>query len=258
MSFIERVRTNLQDARTFGPMVLARHLGRFRHDRSAIINAKGSRVKVRAGDSDMGAVRQVFGSQEYDLSFHKAAWKRVTDAYAEIIRTGGVPVIVDAGANIGAATIWYKHRFPEAAVVAIEPDPSNARLTRENIAGLDNVHLLEAAVGGETGYVSLFGPGESWAIQTERAETGIRIVTIDEAVAMVPNGVPFIAKIDIEGFEKDLFASNIDWIPKFASVVIEPHDWMLEGEYTSASFQKAMGPLGYELYFKGENIFYIR
>lgn len=258
MSFIDRVRTNLADARLFGPMVLARHLGRFRPDKCATINAKGNRVTVRAGDSDMGAVRQVLGHHEYDLGFHRTAWKRIEDRYAEIVRTGGVPAIVDAGANIGAASIWYKRRFPQAAVVAIEPDPENARLTRLNTQGLDNVHLLEAAIGSEPGFVGLTGPGESWAVRTERAEAGIRVVTIDEAVAQVPGGVPFIAKIDIEGFEKDLFASNTDWIGGFACVVIEPHDWMLQGEYTSVAFQKAMAPYGYEMYYKGENIFYIR
>ena len=47
---------------------------------------------------------------------------------------------------------------------------------------------------------------------------------------------PFLIKIDIEGHEKDLFESNIEWFDKFQIVIIEIHDWMLPGESISKGY----------------------
>ena len=68
----------------------------------------------------------------------------------------------------------------------------------------------------------------------------------------------FIAKIDIEGFEKDLFSSNLGWIDRAEMVIIEPHDWMLPGQQSSATFQRAMGSRDFELFISGENLIYVR
>ena len=46
----------------------------------------------------------------------------------------------------------------------------------------------------------------------------------------------FLIKIDIEGHEKDLFESNIEWFDKFQIVIIEIHDWMLPGESISKGY----------------------
>lgn len=257
MGFLERIRVNVQDVHLFGPAVVTRHLGRLRKNRIAQLQIDGTVIHVRAGESDIAAVRQVFGQREYDISGF-ACWKRVLRRYEDIISQGGRPVIVDAGANIGTATIWFKHRFPEAAIVAIEPDPGTVEILRLNAAGLEHVYVMPAAIGSEPGCVELVSEGLSWAVQTERATKGIPVITMSDALSQVPGGVPLIAKIDIEGFERDLFAANTDWIDDMAAVILEPHDWMLPGQYTSVPFQQAMGTRRFELLHRGENIFYIR
>jgi hypothetical protein len=75
---------------------------------------------------------------------------------------------------------------------------------------------------------------------------------------MVPNGKLFIAKIDIEGFEKDLFASNLDWIAETFVIYIEPHDWLLPGQGSSKPFLNAIVPHGFEIYVVGENLTFVR
>ena len=69
---------------------------------------------------------------------------------------------------------------------------------------------------------------------------------------------PFIIKIDIEGFEKNLFLENTDWIDKFALLIIELHDWMLPGAANSSSFLNAIAHLNRDFIYRGENIFSIR
>ena len=79
-----------------------------------------------------------------------------------------------------------------------------------------------------------------------------------DAFAKVANGVPFIVKIDIEGFESDLFSTNVGWLDDVYMVIIEPHDWMLPGMKSSRSFQVAMGQHDFDIFVLGENLIYVR
>lgn len=67
-----------------------------------------------------------------------------------------------------------------------------------------------------------------------------------------PNGVPFIAKIDVEGFEKDLFSNNTEWLADVFVVHIEPRDWMLPGAGSSFTFQRALAAYAFEIFITGD------
>ena len=85
------------------------------------------------------------------------------------------------------------------------------------------------------------------------------VVTVPELVARCGEGAElFIVKVDIEGFESDLFAANLEWLDQAAAVMIEPHDWLLPGSGTSTDFQKAMAERGFDLLISGENLLYVR
>jgi hypothetical protein len=74
----------------------------------------------------------------------------------------------------------------------------------------------------------------------------------------VPNAQVFIVKIDIEGFEADLFSANLDWLDLADVVIIEPHDWMLPGQGSSRTLQVAMAARPFEVLLSGENLIYVR
>src|SRR5579862_2188807 len=111
---------NLEDAVKLGPGFPLRHVSRIlgRKYHTATIKRFGT-VQFRPESSDALAFVQVFRRKEYDLSpYHQHV--RVTAAYRRIIEKGRTPIILDAGANVGAATIWFARLFPEAQVFAIE------------------------------------------------------------------------------------------------------------------------------------------
>ncbi len=56
-------------------------------------------------------------------------------------------LIVDAGAHVGYATLFYANRWPEAQIIALEPEPSNCQLLRLNCARYSNVTILQARCG---------------------------------------------------------------------------------------------------------------
>jgi hypothetical protein len=41
-------------------------------------------------------------------------------------------------------------------------------------------------------------------------------------------------------------------------LMIEPHDWMLPGQYSSAGFQRAVAQERFEMLISGENLFFVR
>jgi hypothetical protein len=122
--------------------------------------------------------------------------------------------------------------------------------------------VLEAAVGARGGRVTLSNPEDkSWAFQTRRvesAEQGVDICTVDQAVKLVGEKARlFIAKIDIEGFESDLFEENLGWLDQADVVIIEPHDWMLPGKDSSLNFRRALMGRPGDMLIAGENLIFI-
>ena len=251
------IKENIKDIISFGPGFMLRHLSRGTSARKVPIAGFGS-IHLRAGQSDCAVIRQVFRERQYELDVKNGLGKRVGLRYAEILSSGRIPVIVDAGANIGAASLWFLSTYPQAQVVAIEPEPDNLAVLRLNADGNEHLSVQAAAIGATAGFVSVRGDGPGWGAQTTRARTGIPIVTMDSAFRSVKRGVPFIAKIDIEGFEKDLFAENLEWLNDVYAVYIEPHDWLLPGQMTSRPFQCALARHSFEMMVSGDNLVFVR
>jgi FkbM family methyltransferase len=123
----------------------------------------------------------------------------IQSRYLDILSNSEKPIIIDAGANIGLATLWFKAQYPKATIISIEPDAENFAVLKENVVASDTTLLINAAVGSLPGSVSLIlRGGVGWGTQTQQTqENGISIITIDDAIALVPDGVPLIVKIDI-------------------------------------------------------------
>jgi len=215
------------------------------------------RIAMRRNSTDADVVRQVFRKREYDFS-GTAQYRAVCTAYGAMLEAGETPLILDIGANIGASAIWFARAFPRARIVTVEPDPGNAAMCRRNTARLPNVKNLQAAIGGAPGSVSLANQTDAWAVQTIRDAAGtVPVVTIPSIVQAEGKARLLMVKIDIEGFEADLFDGDCDWLNDVHAVLIEPHDWMLPGRHTSRGFQRAMAAHEFEMLVSGENLIYV-
>ena len=95
-----------------------------------------------------------------------------------------VDLVLDIGANIGAAALWFHRRYPQAEVVGVEADPRTAAVARANLADQAGVWVLNAAISDHAGEATLWVAPESWASSTAiAAGAPIRVpaVTLDEA-----------------------------------------------------------------------------
>lgn len=202
---------------------------------------------LRVTSSDVPAYEQVFTLDEYKMRAHE------TPSF-----------IVDAGANIGLATIWFANRFPQAKILAIEPESNNFWLLKKNTCLYPNIIPIQAAVWNENKSVLLTDPGAGcWGFQIEHNDATSQPHDIQRDQVLV-NGMTIetimdsfdfphidILKIDIEGAEKELFTDTSAWIDKVNTLIVELHERMKPG--CNRSFYN--GTNGFDMEWRrGENI----
>ncbi len=180
--------------------------------------------------------------------------------YEQLVREGRCPLIVDCGANIGASAAYFSVCYPAAQIVAIEPSDENLALARKNCRS-DNIDFVAAAVASRAGRGDLIDPGwGSWSLRVRESDNGrIPIMTIPGILSSdaYRTCAPFIVKIDIEGFEDDLFADNLEWVDQFPVIMVELHDWLFPGEARSRTFLAAVGGRDRDFLMSGETVFSI-
>jgi FkbM family methyltransferase len=202
-------------------------------------------------------IQQVFADQDYALDALKRG-AELRAAYERIAR----PLIVDAGANIGASAVYFSLFYPRAHVVAVEPERGNFELLERNTRGLD-VDARLAGIAAAAGTAALVDPGEGdWGYRTVAAAAGgtVNMLSMSSLVSeeQVRGGEPFIAKIDIEGAEAELFSADTAWIDAFPLLIVELHDWLIPGGGTSRNFLRCMAARDRDFVYVGENVFSIR
>ena len=69
---------------------------------------------------------------------------------------------------------------------------------------------------------------------------------------------PFIVKIDIEGFEDELFSKNTEWMKVFYLITLEIHDWMLPRKSVSKNLFREHSKESRDCYLKGDMVFSIK
>lgn len=177
---------------------------------------------LRVPSSDISTYEQIFLLKEYECNALKPP------------RT-----IVDAGANIGLASIYFANRFPDSKIIAIEPERSNFELLATNIAPYKNITGVHAALWHENKKINLVDPNlGKWGFMTQSGDGlekfgstlhEVQGMTID--TLMNQEGLDHIdvLKIDIEGAEREVFENTSTWIAKVDSLIVELHDRMKPG-----------------------------
>lgn len=169
-------------------------------------------------------------------------------------------IIIDGGANIGLASIAFKSIFPEATIIAIEPDKENFEQLNKNLQPYSKINTLNKGIWNKKSIVRVTDKYKvgKWGMVTEeiQAETGdsVETVTIDEILKLYNIDKIDILKLDIETAEREVFSSGYEsWLPKVKIIVIELHDSICKG--TAMPFFKAITETfkNYSFYQLGEN-----
>lgn len=200
-----------------GLQVLQMKKGRGGQPRSISVRRLGGRVWVRPGTSDLAILDQI-----------------ALEPYMPIDADDPPGVIVDLGANIGLSSRFFASAYPNAHIIAVEPDPGNFNLLEMNTNGFSRIQRLLAGVWPIDGYVNVEvnGLGNS-GFRTRMADNGTgRTEAISIPTLMTRYAVDRISllKVDIEGAEMDLFTGgDLSWIDKVDKIAIEIHDHIRPG-----------------------------
>ena len=200
-------------------------------------------LHLRKSTSDIDTFYQVFGNLEY----------------------GRIPIkfspktIIDLGANIGLASIYFANKYPDSKIIAIEPEPSNFTVLKANTTKYKNIILEQKAISNiDDQYIEILDKGYGkWGFMTEiksdNKNSGIKTITINKLSELYNFNYIDILKIDVEGAEKELFETNFEkWIPITKCIIIELHDGIKKG--CSKSLFKCISNYNFSLRIRGENL----
>jgi FkbM family methyltransferase len=184
---------------------------------SAFVPGLSHPLHLRLRNSDVTLLRAIFLNGEYDWSFLKTP-----------------RVIIDAGANVGFTSVLYANRYPEARILAIEPETSNFQILKKNVETYPNIKIVQCALWKENARVRLIDPGlGNWAFRTQEGTEGqpissdrglVEAFTLDRILADHKIEYVDLLKIDIEGSEKEVFENSTAWIDRVGVIAVELHD----------------------------------
>jgi FkbM family methyltransferase len=139
------------------------------------------------------------------------------------------PIIVDCGANIGLATIYFKELYQNAIVYAFEPDVDLYEAMCFNISsfGLTNVKCLNNAVSINNSELLFHKEGgHSGMLVNENGKNVVRVKTkrLKEFLAQFEY-ISFL-KIDIEGHEDKVIIDIKNELSKVEFLFLEYHSFI--------------------------------
>jgi len=173
-------------------------------------------VYLRLSNSDFAVFEEIFDRDEYAAI---KQWELPADAR-----------IIDLGANIGLASVYFAAVVPNASVVAVEPDEQNCSVLRRNCKRLlddSRLKVFRAFIAAHDGTAGIDREQSSWAFQKvdtiDASHEAVPCVSMEHVLSESRFDRIDLLKCDIEGSERELFANCAPWIGRVQHLVCETH-----------------------------------
>ena len=176
----------------------------------------GIKIRYRLNKGDLHSIREIWFQQAYRLPFPDPSG-----------------VLLDLGANIGMTSLWLAKNYSITRVIAVEPDPANAALVRQNlevngIAG----EVLEAAIGPKELMARFeFSEHSNLGKLSERGSL-VPMISVGRIIQKFDITRVALIKIDIEGGEQELFNGPTEWLACTDAIIIEFHPTIIDDRLT--------------------------
>lgn len=130
-------------------------------------------------------------------------------------------IFLDVGANIGAQSIYIANmqkkitKGPKIRVIAVEPEPANLEMLKQNIEAngfKDTIEIHEVAIMEKPGsfYISSRQGNSTVYSEKDSTRTKIRGIDLNSFLEELEIEEVDVMKVDIEGAELDLFRGATD------------------------------------------------
>ncbi len=140
-----------------------------------------------------------------------------------------VKTIIDLGANIGLAAVWFYLKYPDAIIHCYEPAERPLVLLKKNLP--PSARIFPLAIASNAGTITMNVSERSVESSAtfsfpHMQHISVQATTLDEAVARMGGNVD-VVKMDIEGAEFDVLASSTS-LPQIREIVGEVHPGVAE------------------------------
>jgi len=154
------------------------------------------------------------------------------------VESKSVSSIIDIGANTGLFVLRAKQCWPDAKIVAFEPEPANYVALCETIEknDLQGVSAINAAIAAARGFTTLYRHprnvgGHSTVHRFSDDSVQVRCQTVSDALTLLPNARCDLMKVDCEGAEESIFRSlSADTAARIGIIIYEPDNGYLADE----------------------------
>lgn len=168
----------------------------------------------------------------FDTPLAKQMCKEVLSgkSYPPLPISGQIRTIVDIGANIGAATVYFAMQFPGARILAFEPSPDTFSLLSANTADMPQVRCFNVGLFDRDQQTILYqgrdDAGEdSIGRSREQSDRTVPIQLRSARAAIQEAGIECIdvVKLDTEGCEVPILRSLAPLMPQVGVIYLEFH-----------------------------------
>jgi len=140
------------------------------------------------------------------------------------------PRILDCGAHIGAASLYFKQRYPSARITAYEADPALCAMTRRNLErnGAGDVDVVHAALWTSNGDVTFRAEGsDSGMIDGLSGAVDAAAVTVPglRLRDVLARERVDLLKLDIEGAECAVLLDCESVLDRVDAIVMDLHEF---------------------------------
>lgn len=140
------------------------------------------------------------------------------------------PRILDCGANLGLASLYFKRLYPKARITAYEADPEIHALLRDNLAANEagDTEAVQAAVWTREGTLDFRCEGaDSGAVDGVAGDlTGtVRAVPCLRLRDVLEREPVDLLKLDVEGAEGEILADCAGALGQVRALIAEMHEF---------------------------------
>lgn len=194
-------------------------------------------VFVRPATTDMDVFNEIFINEELRKDF------------------GSPRFIIDAGAHVGFSAIWFAILFPQAKILAIEPEASNFEMLLKNTRNHGNITCIKAGLWGRNAQLKIKNREcDNWNFIVDEVElsdkNAIEALSIPEILKRYQWNQIDVLKIDIEGSEIEVLSTSNEWLNSVNVMLIELHDRFRFG--CTSALEKAILPFSFDVESAGE------
>ncbi len=166
------------------------------------------------------------------------------------------PLILDCGANIGMASLYFKWLYPNARIEAFEPDPTTFSMLNTNVARnrLSSVVTHNCALWDDNGNIDFFvdaNPGSLMMTADQSRLNGKAIrVPCRKLSDFIQQPIDFL-KLDVEGAESRVLSDLVSSgkVELVRQMVIEYHHHIGSQRSSLADFLSKLEQSGFEYQF---------